>query len=47
MNFTLTEEQKMIQQAGRDFANVELLPGVIERDENQRFPAELLRKMGD
>ena len=47
MNFTLTEEQKMIQQAGRDFANVELLPGVIERDENQSFPAELLRKMGD
>ena len=47
MNFTLTEEQRMIQQAGRDFANNELLPGVIERDENQSFPSELLRKMGD
>ena len=47
MNFTLTEEQKMIQQAARDFANNELLPGVIERDENQTFPSELLRKMGE
>ena len=47
MNFTLTEEQKMIQQAARDFANTELLPGVIERDENQSFPPELLRKMGE
>lgn len=47
MNFTLTEEQRMIQQAGRDFANNELLPGVIERDENQSFPTELLKKMGD
>ena len=47
MNFTFTEEQKMIQQAARDFANTELLPGVIERDENQSFPPELLRKMGE
>ena len=47
MNFTLTEEQKMIQQAARDFANTELLPGVIERDENQNFPPELLSKMGE
>ena len=47
MNFTLTEEQKMIQQAAKDFANNELLPGVIERDENQSFPAELLKKMGE
>ena len=47
MNFTLTEEQKMIQQAAKDFANNELLPGVIDRDENQSFPPELLRKMGE
>ena len=33
MDFNLTEEQLMIQQAARDFAQVELLPGVIERDD--------------
>ena len=47
MDFSLTEEQLMIQQAARDFAQNELLPGVIERDETQKFPAELIRKMGD
>ncbi len=46
MDFTLTEEQQMIRQAARDFANIELLPGVIERDENQKFPKELIQKMG-
>jgi len=47
MNFTLSEEQLMIQQAARDFANNELLPGVIERDDAQKFPFELVRKMGE
>ncbi len=47
MDFTLTEEQKMVQQAARDFAQTELLPGVIERDEKQQFPAEAVRKMGE
>ena len=46
MDFSLTEEHKMIQQAARDFAQTELLPGVIERDENQIFPAEQVKKMG-
>ena len=32
MNFELTEEQLSVQQAARDFAITELLPGVIERD---------------
>jgi len=40
MNFDLTEEQLMIQQAARDFANNECLPGVIERDEKMIFPRE-------
>ena len=40
MNFELTEEHKMIRDAARDFAQTELLPGVIERDENQTFPTE-------
>ena len=47
MNFTLTEEQQMIQQAARDFAQTELLPGVIERDEKQEFPRTQIQKMGE
>lgn len=47
MEFSLTEEHVMIRDAARDFANTELLPGVIERDENQFFPTELVKKMGD
>jgi alkylation response protein AidB-like acyl-CoA dehydrogenase len=46
MNFQLTEEQLSVQQAARDFANNELLPGVIERDNEQKFPAEQVKKMG-
>jgi len=47
MNFNLTEEHLMIRDAARDFAQTELLPGVIERDNAQTFPNELVRKMGD
>jgi alkylation response protein AidB-like acyl-CoA dehydrogenase len=43
----LTEEHLAVQQAARDFAQTELLPGVIERDEQQRFPAEEIKKMGE
>lgn len=47
MEFSLTEEHLMIRDAARDFANTELLPGVIERDNTQTFPDELVRKMGE
>ena len=47
MNFQLTEEQLAVQQAARDFAVNELLPGVIDRDSEQRFPAEQVKKMGE
>ena len=47
MDFNLTEEHLMIRDAARDFAQTELLPGVIERDEKQSFPDELVRKMGE
>jgi len=47
MDFTLTEEQRMIQQAARDFAQNELLPGVIERDEKQEFPKKQIQQMGE
>lgn len=47
MDFKLTEEHLMIQKAARDFAQAELLPGVIERDEKQIFPTEQIKKMGE
>ena len=47
MDFKLTEEHKMIRDAARDFANSELLAGVIDRDEGQIFPKEQIKKMGD
>ena len=47
MDFNLTEEHMMIRDAARDFAQTELLPGVIDRDNTQTFPDELVRKMGE
>ena len=47
MNFELSEEHKMIRDAARDFAQTDLLPGVIERDENQAFPHEQIKKMAE
>jgi alkylation response protein AidB-like acyl-CoA dehydrogenase len=47
MHFEFTEEQLMIRQAARDFAQQELKPGVIERDEHQKFPAEQVKVMGE
>jgi len=47
MDFTFSEEQLAVKDAAREFAQTELLPGVIERDEKQQFPAEQIRKMGE
>lgn len=47
MDFNLSEEHIMIRDAARDFAKTELLPGVIERDNKQEFPAEQIKKMGE
>ncbi len=47
MQFQLTEEQLTIQKAARDFAQQECLPGVIERDEKQKFPKEQVEKLAD
>ena len=47
MDFSLSEEQIMIRDAARDFARTELLPGVIERDNAQKFPTEQVKKMGE
>ena len=47
MNFTLTDEHLMIRQAARDFAQNECKPGVIERDDLQKHPTELMHRMGE
>src|SRR5882757_5011297 len=47
MHFQLSEEHLMIQKAARDFAQSECLPGVIERDEHQKFPKEQVLKLAD
>ena len=47
MQFQFTEEQLMIQQAARDFARNQCLPGVIERDEHQKFPRDLIMQLAE
>jgi len=47
MNFQLTEEHMAVQEAARDFSQNELLPGVIDRDTEQKFPADQVKKMGE
>ncbi|RME12358.1 MAG: acyl-CoA dehydrogenase [Bacteroidetes bacterium] len=47
MYFELTEEQMAVREAARDFARNELLPGVIERDREMKFPKEQVRKMAE
>src|SRR3954467_4014186 len=47
MQFQLSEEHLMIQKAARDFAVNECLPGVIERDDQQKFPKEQIEKLAD
>ena len=47
MDFALTEKQKLIQQAAREFAERELLPGVQERDLTEEFPMDILKKLGE
>lgn len=47
MNFQLTEEHLAVQEAAREFAQTELLPGVIDRDTEAKFPADQVKKMGE
>ena len=47
MNFELNEQQLAIQETARKFAEEELLPGVIERDEASEFPVDLYHKAGE
>ena len=45
MNFSLSDEHKLLQKTARDFAINELLPGAVDRDENKTFPKEAILKM--
>ena len=47
MNFSFTEEQKMIQESAKDFAENEIAPTAVERDKNAIFPTEIVKKMGE
>ena len=47
MNFELTEEQILLRETAKEFTNTHLLPGVIERDENQQFPKDQIKKLGE
>jgi alkylation response protein AidB-like acyl-CoA dehydrogenase len=47
MNFQLTEEHELIRRMARDFAQNELLPGVIERDNAQELPQSIVERMGE
>ena len=47
MDFKLSNEQKLIQESAREFAQNDLLPGVIERDENKEFPKFQIQKMAE
>ena len=47
MNFDLTEEQSLLKQTIRDFAETQIAPGAAERDEAARFPNELIPKMAE
>lgn len=47
LDFNLSEEHLAVQEAARDFAQNELLPGIVERDNEQRFPTEQVRRMGE
>lgn len=47
MNFNLSEEHLAVRDAAREFAQMELLPGVVERDEKQEYPTDQVRKMAE
>ena len=47
MDFELSDEHKMIQQTAREFAQAEIAGDAIERDEQAKFPAEAVKKLGE
>ncbi|MEO6488095.1 MAG: acyl-CoA dehydrogenase family protein [Thermoanaerobaculia bacterium] len=47
MDFNLSDEQDQIKQMVRDFAEAEIKPNVMEWDEAQHFPVDVMRKLGE
>jgi alkylation response protein AidB-like acyl-CoA dehydrogenase len=47
MDFLLTDEQRMIQETAREFAQKEIAPTAIERDKNAEFPYDIVKKLGE
>ena len=47
INFEYTEEHEAVKEAARDFAQMQLKPGVIERDSKMEYPTEQIREMGE
>lgn len=47
MNFDFTEEQLLIQQTAREFAETEIAPSAVERDKEAKFPADIIKKLAD
>jgi alkylation response protein AidB-like acyl-CoA dehydrogenase len=47
MNFDFTEDQLMIQESARDFAQNEIAPSAVDRDIKAEFPSEIIKKMGE
>jgi len=47
MDFDLTDEQKMLKKTVRDFAEKEIKPTRAEFDENEEYPIEILRRLGE
>ncbi len=47
MNFELTEDQVMIRDSARDFAQAEVAPTSVQRDINAEFPGDIVKKLGE
>jgi alkylation response protein AidB-like acyl-CoA dehydrogenase len=47
MNFEFTDEQLMIQQTAKEFAETEIAPSAVERDKNAEYPSEIVKKLGE
>ncbi|GAB4292316.1 MAG: acyl-CoA dehydrogenase family protein [Ignavibacteriaceae bacterium] len=47
MTFDLTEEQIMIQQSAREFAEQEIAPSAVDRDIKAEFPTDIIKKLGE
>lgn len=47
MNYDLTQEQEMILKTIREFANEEVAPGALERDQKKEFPKDIFKKLGE